>query len=140
MIPYKQISLADIFKENKPQFLSLLTDFFKKHPLINPKTFLGYDTFDTTMVYVYPENDLRTYPGTVRDTEEWDETYKIRTTMDHSINHVKDSFGLAHCKTQNEKTLHANLILFGITQLITVVLAGKIHHHEYIQSLKPFIA
>lgn len=103
MIPYKQLSLADIFEENKPQFLSLLTDFFKKHPLINPKTFLGDAAFDTTMVYVYPENDLRAYPGTVRDTEEWDETYKIWTTVDHSIHHVKDSFGLAHRKTQNEK-------------------------------------
>ena len=30
--------------------------------------------------------------------------------------------------------------LAGITQLITVVLADKIHHHEYIRSLKPLIA
>ena len=43
-------------------------------------------------------------------------------------------------KTQNEKTLHADLILAVITQLITVVLADKIHHHEYIRSLKPLIA
>lgn len=225
--------------------IPILTDFFKKHPLINPKTFLGDAAFDTTeiykklltgdtfgtgkhfsqayiplnarahfenkdytvnengipccprdpslpmkpegntshlrsgipslkfvcpkmkwrwdkvkkksyrecqcdnpctdskcgrMVYVYPEKDLRAYPGTVRDTEEWDETYKIRTTVERSINHVKDPFGLAHRKTQNEKTLHADLILSGITQLITVVLADKIHHHEYIRSLKPFIA
>ncbi len=34
----------------------------------------------------------------------------------------------------------ADLILAGITQLITVVLADKIHHHEYIRSLKPLIA
>lgn len=43
-------------------------------------------------------------------------------------------------RTQNERTLHADLILSGITQLITVVLTDKIHHHEYIQSLKPFTA
>ena len=43
-------------------------------------------------------------------------------------------------RTQNEKTLHANLILAGITQLITVVLADKINHHEYIRSLKSLIA
>lgn len=92
------------------------------------------------MVYVYPEKDLRAYPGTARGTEEWDETYKVRTTVERSINHVKDPSGLAHCRTQNEKTLHADLILSGITQLLTVVLADKIHHHEYIQSLKPFIA
>ena len=32
------------------------------------------------------------------------------------------------------------LILAGITQLITVVLADKINHHEYIRSIKPLIA
>ena len=41
---------------------------------------------------------------------------------------------------QNEQTLHADLILAGITQLITVILADKIKHHEYIRSLKPLIA
>lgn len=92
------------------------------------------------MVYLYLEKELRTYPGTLRGTPEWDSTYKIRTSVERSINHVKDSFGLAGRKTQNEKTLHADLILSGITQLITVLLADKIHQHQYIRSVKPLIA
>ena len=92
------------------------------------------------MVYIYPEKNLRAYPGTIRGTEEWDDTYKIRTVVERDINHIKDSLCLAGRRTQNEKTLHADLILAGITQLITVVLADKINHHEYIRSLKPLIA
>ena len=92
------------------------------------------------MVYIYPEKDLRAYPGTIRGTEEWDNTYKIRTVVERDINHIKDNLCLAGRRTQNEKTLHADLILAGITQLITVVLADKIKHHEYIHSLKPLIA
>ena len=92
------------------------------------------------MVYIYPEKDLRAYPGTIRNTEEWDDTYKIRTVVERDINHIKDNLCLAGRRTQNEKTLHADLILAGITQLITVVLADKIKHHEYIRSLKPLIA
>ena len=92
------------------------------------------------MVYIYPEKDLRAYPGTIRGTEEWDNTYKIRTVVERNINHIKDNLCLAGRHTQNEKTLHADLILAGITQLITVVLADKINHHEYIRSLKPLIA
>ena len=92
------------------------------------------------MVYIYPEKDLRAYPGTVRGTEEWNDTYKIRTAVERNINHIKENLCLAGRRTQNEKTLHADLILAGITQLITVVLADKIHHHEYIRSLKPLIA
>jgi len=84
--------------------------------------------------------NLRAYPGTIRGTEEWDATYKVRTIVERSINHCKDCFGLAGRKTQNEKTLHADLILSGITQLITVLLADKIHQHQYIRSLKPLIA
>ena len=92
------------------------------------------------MVYIYPEKNLRAYPGTICGTEEWDDTYKIRTVVERDINHIKDSLCLAGRRTQNEKTLHADLILAGITQLITVVLADKINHHEYIRSLKPLIA
>jgi hypothetical protein len=92
------------------------------------------------MIYIYPEKDLRAYPGVLRGTSQWDETYKIRTTVERSINHFKDSFGLAGRKTQNEKTLHADLILAGITQLISVLLADKMHQHQFIRSLKPLIA
>jgi hypothetical protein len=92
------------------------------------------------MVYVYPEKNLRAYPGVLRGTEEWDETYKIRSVVEKGINHFKDSYCLAGRRTQNEKTLHADLLLSGIAQLITVVLADKIHQHKYIRSLKPLIA
>ena len=91
------------------------------------------------MFYIYPEKDLRAYPGVLRGTEDWDDTYKIRTTVERSINHFKESFGLAGRKTQNAKTLKADLYLSGITQLITVLLADSIHKHEYIRSLKPLI-
>lgn len=92
------------------------------------------------MVYVYPEKDLRAYPGTIRGTEEWDSTYKIRTAVERDINHIKENLCLAGRRTQNEKTLHADLILAGITQLITVVLADRLKHHKYIRSLKLLIA
>ena len=67
-------------------------------------------------------------------------TYKVRGNVEKSINHFKDSFCVAGRKTQNEKTLHADLLLAGITQLITVIVADKLHKHQYIRSLKPLIA
>lgn len=92
------------------------------------------------MVYIYLEKNLRAYPGTIRGTEEWDNTYKIKTVVERDINHIKDNLCLAGCRTQNKKTLHADLILAGITQLITVILADKIKHHDYIRILRPLIA
>ena len=55
------------------------------------------------MVYIYPEKNLRMYPGTLRGTAEWDDTYKTRTTVEHSINHIKDSFGLPGAKHRTKK-------------------------------------
>lgn len=92
------------------------------------------------MVYLYPEKDFRLYPGVIRGTEEWESTYKIRTSVERSINHIKDSFCLGDRKTQNAKTLHADLLLAGITQLITVVVADRLHKPEYFRSLKRLIA
>lgn len=92
------------------------------------------------MIYVYPEQNLRAYPGTIHGTEEWDNTYKTRVNVEKSINHFKDSFCVADPRTQNEKTLHADLLFAVITQLITVIVADKIHKHEYLRSLKPLVA
>ena len=47
---------------------------------------------------------------------------------------------VANRKTQNASTTKSDLLLAGITQLITVILAYKIHKHELIRSLKPLLA
>ena len=86
--------------------------------------------------YIFiPKKKLRAYPCVIRGTNEWDNTYKVCSVIEQTTNHLKDNLGVAERRTQNEKTLHA-----GITQLVTVLLADKIHHHKYIRSLKPLIA
>jgi len=92
------------------------------------------------MFYVYPEKDFRTFPGTIRGTEEWDDTYKIRGNVEKSINQFKDSLCVAGRKTRNALTSESDLYLAGITQLVSVLLADAIHQHKYIRSLKPLIS
>ena len=38
------------------------------------------------MIYIYPEKNLRAYPGVERGSKELDETYKIRVNVEKSIN------------------------------------------------------
>lgn len=92
------------------------------------------------MVYIYPEKDLRAFPGAIRGTDEWVNTYKIRCSVERTMNHFKENLCIADRRTQNENTLHADLLLAGITQLISVVLADKINKPQFIRSLKPLIA
>ena len=91
------------------------------------------------MIYIYPAKNLRAYPGVERGSREWEDTYKIRVNVEKSINHFKDSFCVAKRKTQNAKTLHADLLLAGITQLITVLVADKLQKYQYLRSLKPLV-
>ena len=92
------------------------------------------------MFYIYPEKNLRAYPGVLRGSDEWETAYKLRVVVEKSINHFKYSFCIGNRKTQNEKTIHADLLLAGITQLLSVVVADKIHKHQFIRSLKPLVA
>ena len=51
--PDEDKSLAD-----SKALLPVLIDFFQKHPLINPKTFLGDAAFDTIEIYKALLDDL----------------------------------------------------------------------------------
>jgi len=48
-------------------------------------------------------------------------------------------FGIVTNGLGDAATLHADLLLAGITQQITVLLADRIHKHQYIRSLRPLI-
>jgi hypothetical protein len=78
-------------------------------------------------VYVYPEKNLRLYPGLSRDSEEFERVYKRRTVVERSINSLKDTLGIANRKTSNVLTTKADLFLAGIVQLLCVLLAHKLH-------------
>jgi hypothetical protein len=92
------------------------------------------------MVYLYPERDLRALPGVVRGTPDWDCTYSNRWAVERTINHYKDSLCVAGRKTRDDKTLQADLLFAGITQLLTVVLADKIQCYGFLRSMKQLAA
>ena len=92
------------------------------------------------MFYTYEEKHFRAFPGVDRDSTEFNETYKIRGTVEQSIGHFKESYGLAGRKSRCEKTTRADLLLAGITQLITVIVADTIHQRQFIRTLRPLVA
>ena len=73
--------------------------------------------------YTYENMELRMFLGIQRDTEEWNSLYKIRMIVERAINHFK-----------------INMCVAGIASQFTVIVAHRMHHPEYIRSLKPLIA
>lgn len=83
-----------------------------------------------------PSRNLRLYPGTIRGTEEWGTIYKIRGTVEQTINHIKSNMGIAGRKTRNAITTKADVFLAGIAQLFTVIIADAMAKPQYIRSIK----
>lgn len=78
-------------------------------------------------VYIYPQKNLRLYPGISRDCDAFALIYNRRTAVERSINTLKDTLGVAGRKTSNVLTTKADLFLAGIVQLLCVLLADKLH-------------
>lgn len=91
-------------------------------------------------VYVYPNNNLRLYPGLSRDCEEFSDIYNRRTSVERSINSLKDTLGIANRKTSNVITTKADLFLAGIVQLLCVLLADKLHDAKIARRPRRLIA
>jgi hypothetical protein len=92
------------------------------------------------MTHTSPSQDQRMYPGVIRGSEEWDSEYKIRVVVEKNIQYFKEPMACGNLKTRDNLTIKADLLLAGITQLITVILADKINQHKYLRSLRPLIA
>jgi len=91
-------------------------------------------------VYVYPEKNLRLYPGLSRDSEDFIKIYNRRTAVERSINTLKDTLGIADRKTSNVLTTKADLFLAGIVQLLCVLLAHKLHDRKLARGPRRLIA
>jgi hypothetical protein len=78
-------------------------------------------------VYVYPDKNLRLYPGVSRDDQKFAAIYTQRTAVERSISSLKETLCIQGRKTSNVLTTKADLFLAGIVQLLCVLLAGKLH-------------
>jgi hypothetical protein len=75
-----------------------------------------------------------------RNTEKWNNLYKIRTITERTNNIIKHPLGLSTLKINKTDSLKAELLLAGITQLITVIISYKINNKDNILSIKSLVA
>lgn len=87
-------------------------------------------------VYIYPDADLRLYPGILRGCPEWNDLYARRTAVERSIGSFKYVLGVEQRKTFNSLTTKADLFLAGIVQLLSVVLADVLHERQLFRRIR----
>jgi len=90
--------------------------------------------------YTYDNMNFRMFPGIQRDSNEWNELYKIRTVVERAINHFKMCMCIAGRKSRNHLTTKADVYLAGIASQFTAIIAHSLSYPQYIRSLKPLIA
>ena len=91
-------------------------------------------------VYIYPDANLRFYPGILRGSAEWAELYAKRTAVERSIGSFKYVLGVEQRKTSDPFTTKADLFLAGIVQLLCVVLANALCQRTLFRRIRSLAA
>ncbi len=91
-------------------------------------------------VYIYPNADLRLYPGILRGSDQWAELYAKRTAIERSIGSFKHVLGAEQRKTFHPLTTNADLFLAGIVQLLCVLLANAISQRQLFRCIRRLAA
>jgi len=90
--------------------------------------------------HVYLDNDYRYNSIIPRNSKQWEELYNIRTIIERTIFIFKYPLGLSYNKINNTKSLKAEILLAGITQLLVLILADKLDKKTNILSIRDLIA
>lgn len=91
-------------------------------------------------VYTYQNQNFRICPGIQRNTDHWKNLYKHRTTIERTINLLKDTFVLDARRSTRSVSAKADTYLAGITQLCGVLLANSIHELKLYKSIRKLLA
>ena len=94
------------------------------------------NTNSTVTSYTYPSGNLRVYSGVIRGSDEWKNTYKIRTVVEREISSMKSHPALAHPNTHHRASLRADVFLTACTKLLTVILAFAVGKPHYMRNLR----
>ena len=132
----EQMSLFDIYQgvedaleNDQPELFRLLDEHIDWYEIIYGKC-----------VYVYPDKNLRLYPGISRDDSDFFAIYKNRTAVERTISSFKHSLCIHGRKTSNSINTKADLFLAGISQLLCVLLADKIHRPDLARRARLLLA
>jgi len=97
------------------------------------------ETNSTVTTYVYPNGDLRVFPGIQRGSDEWNENYKIRTVIEREFSSLKSNPAIDRPNTYNLASMRSDVFLSAITKLFTVILAFAVGQPQYMSNLRKLL-
>jgi hypothetical protein len=90
--------------------------------------------------YIYPDKNLRLYPGIPRGTEHFDNLYRLRTLVERSIYLIKEPLGGVKRKSFSDRSAKADLFIAGIAHLIGVICAIASDNSNLFKSVRKLLS
>jgi len=97
------------------------------------------DSINGRNIYTYNEQDLRINPGISRATEHFKKVYKRRVVVERTIDSLKSNMGLNDTFQRDSYSIKSDLLLSGITQLITLIIADKLADLKNFKSIRKLL-
>jgi len=92
------------------------------------------------MHHVNVDDNYRLNTVIPRDSDRWNQLYKLRTIIERTNFMVKFPMGLGYTKLRNTVSLKVEVILAAITQQIVILIADKLNKKSHLLSIKSLIA
>jgi hypothetical protein len=89
--------------------------------------------------YTYPSQNLRTHPGILRGSNEWDTLYNRRTAIERELSSMKSHPALERPNSYNCASIRADVYLNASVKLLTVILAFALGKPFYMRNLKQLL-
>lgn len=86
--------------------------------------------------YTYFDQNLRFNPGISRATNHFKKVYKIRVIVERTIDSFKSNMAMGNTHQRKSNTIKSDLLVSGITQLITILLADKLSDLKNFKSIR----
>ena len=85
--------------------------------------------------YVYQDKNFRLYPGILRNSTEWINTYKKRTVIERSFASLKFNPCVSNPRTLNINSIKSDVILAASARVIIAILAYSMKKPEYLNQM-----
>lgn len=85
--------------------------------------------------YVYQDKNLRLYPGVLRNSKQWTQTYKKRTVIERSFASLKFNPCVSTPRTLKINSIKSDVLLAASARVIIALLAYSIKNPKYLNQM-----
>ncbi|MGL5188918.1 MAG: transposase [Cetobacterium sp.] len=92
------------------------------------------------VIQVSINSDYRVNTKVPRNTQQWQDLYKIRTVCERAIAQLKSCMGLKSTQLRDTRSIKSNILFAGITQLIALIIFYKSGTFTNVRAIKTLVA